>query len=106
MRFKPGISIRAIKPELVLGLTVADSVYRTEGFDLIITEVTGGHHLTNSLHYQGLAADLRSHNIANQEQKFDLVAKLHLALGQDWDIVLEGLSTDNEHVHIEYSPKG
>ncbi len=106
MQIKPGAKTAGIKPELILGLIIADRVYESAGHILVITEVTGGTHLVQSLHYKGLAADLRIKNVSDKLDRELLIAQLKVSLGKDWDVILESVDTDNQHVHIEFDPKG
>ena len=64
-----------------------------------VTSCTDGKHSRASLHYTGNAVDLRIWNIPENRRK-ELVAKLSLALGAEYDVVLE-----KDHIHIEYQPK-
>ena len=104
MRLKNGVSIRGIKPEMVLALTIAAKVYERYGLTLTITAVTDGKHRPGSLHYVGLAADLRlpgSPADPTPPTSKELVANLQKALGSEFDVVLEA-----DHIHVEYQPKG
>lgn len=99
MKFKEGIKINGVKPELTLALIIADKVWSNYHQDLVVTELTGGKHGTASLHYVGLAVDLRTHYFTNTEK--ELVAKdLKEALGENYDVVVE-----KTHIHIEFQPK-
>ena len=94
MKLKPGVSIKGISPQAVLGAAIAESVYYMAGEDLTITAVTDGKHMEGSLHYQGRALDLRL-----PEEPAQMVVALRAALGDEWDVVLE-----KTHLHIEFDP--
>lgn len=98
MRIKPGVKMQGVSPELVLGLTVAESIYRERSYDLTVTSLLDGEHSKNSLHYSGNAADLRIWQVSNPAA---LAQELQDALGDDWDVVAE-----RTHIHVEYQPKG
>lgn len=98
---KPGVQISGVKPELVIGLLVVEEVLRSNGFDLVVTEVTGGKHMQGSLHYQGLAADIRSKNLPDVPTKLKVLKEAQLALGENFDMILENVGSSNEHFHIE-----
>jgi hypothetical protein len=64
-----------------------------------------------SLHPKGLAADLRTRDMTEQ-QRYDWFAALKLRLEpMGFDVVWEGgvgatPATTGAHIHIEYDPKG
>ncbi len=97
---KAGASIRGLRPEVVLAVVVADQVYGKHGCgDLMVTEGTGGKHGSGSLHYVGLAADLRTGNLP--AGTLSVVANdLRALLGAEYDVVVE-----ETHLHIEFQPK-
>jgi len=96
---KEGIKVNGVKPELTLGLIIADKVWANHNQELVVTELTGGKHGRASLHYVGLAADLRTRYFTDVEK--ELVAKdLRDALGENYDVVVEA-----SHIHLEFQPK-
>lgn len=99
MRLKPGVKLAGVKTEIMFAVLVADQVYREVGKDVVITSVTDGTHSANSLHYKGLAVDLRTSYLTEQEKKF-AVEQLKVRLGAEFDVVLE-----STHIHIEFDPK-
>lgn len=101
---KAGAKINGIKPEIVLGLFVVRPLFDKYGVELIMTEGTGGKHSSGSLHYAGLAVDLRSkHVIGSAKQQ--LLLDCRTALGNEFDMILEDIGGSNEHYHLEYQPK-
>jgi len=106
MKLKPGVDVLGIKPELLLGLQVAEAVYASHGVELVVTSVTDGQHRRGSLHYQGLAADLRVHGLPGERSVREGMAReIGEALGVDFDVVYEGHGTPGAHVHLEFQPK-
>lgn len=105
MRIKASASIQGLKAELLLGLIVVCSVFDKYKVELIVTEVTGGQHKHESLHYVGLAADIRSKHIDSDALKDVLLAECREALGRDFDMILESLGKEQEHYHLEFDPK-
>lgn len=66
---------------------------------LVITSTTEGKHRKNSLHYKGLAFDVRISDKTKEEtNRFLNLLKFHF--DRTLDIVLE-----KDHIHIEYDPK-
>ncbi len=92
-------SIAGLRPEIVLGIAVASGVFNSFGYRLIITEGTGGMHGVGSLHYVGLAVDIRRRHIPDANIP-DIILKLKECLGDEFDVV-----PHNTHIHIEYQPK-
>ena len=104
MRLKAGVSILGVRSELVLAMQIAQEVYRElEVGALTITSVTDSRHSRTSLHYVGLAFDIRTRNGFDQwdsKEKHRVARALRIALQSEFDVVVEGT-----HIHIEYQPK-
>ena len=99
MKFKPGISITGVRPEMVLGLMVADAAFESAGYPMIITSLLDGKHSATSLHYAGCAADLRTRHIPENIRP-KVAERLKKFLGKDFDVVLE-----KSHIHVEWQPR-
>lgn len=93
---KPGVRCFGIRAELVFGLQIVAHVYAAFDFDCVVTSIMEGTHSRASLHYTGVAADLR----LPPSRAVELVAALQAALGEDFDVVLEA-----DHIHVEFQPK-
>ena len=78
---------------------IEEIILKVEGQKYIPTITSGkdSKHSENSLHYKGLAIDLRSRDMKNPKL---VVKMLKMALDYELDIVLE-----SDHIHIEYDPK-
>lgn len=105
MTLKPGVRIAGVQPEAVLGMQIAEGVFREfGGFGnakgaFVLTSVCEGKHGTSSLHYKGMAFDIRTRAL-NQAEQNAICARLRAALGADFDVVLE-----TDHIHVEFDPK-
>ena len=110
IKFKEGVDVTGIKKETITAMViVADCYYRYFGLsfgrDLVVTSVTDGKHKENSLHYQGLAFDIRTWTTdtsgiqMHKPTKLSLANSIADALGDDYDVVVE-----KTHIHIEYDP--
>lgn len=99
---KGGVDIRGITPECVMGIVVAAQVYESRGVPFVVTSVRDGRHSERSLHYAGTAFDCRlpSRYTANPETDKKLRDEIAVALGQQFDVVLEA-----DHIHVEWDPK-
>ena len=93
--FKPGVSLYGLQPEMLWAL---DRCLDTATGDVVVTSARGDKHSRASLHYVGLAFDLRTRHLS-QERIRNWIRELKLVL-IDYDIVFEGT-----HLHIEYQPK-
>lgn len=99
MQIKTGVKLNGIKPEIVLAIIIIETIYSKWDKELVITEATGGKHGRASLHYAGLAIDIRTNYFTNEEKQ--LVARdLREALGENYDVVVE-----TSHIHVEFQPK-
>lgn len=114
MRLKQGVSLEGIVPQIVFAAFVADECYKRRGLECVITSANDGTHSPNSLHHSkrgkysdGLcrAIDLRTHYVELNGLEIGLVNELKDRLGPDFDVVLEGVATPNEHIHLEWDPK-
>jgi hypothetical protein len=105
MQFKQGVKLKGVKPEVIIAIFRLDSLFKSLNIPFIITSVTDGKHFTNSLHYKGLAFDLRTKHIQDVESKKTLAKEIKAALGEEFDVVLESLGGEQEHIHVEFDPK-
>ena len=102
MKFLPSVKTDGAKPQLWFGLDVAAGLLKALGGpELTVTSMNDGRHSKQTLHDDGLAADLRIRDIpvAILKRFFDLLKAILAPFG--FDAVLE-----SDHIHIEYDPKG
>jgi len=99
MGIKSGVCITGIRPEMLLGLMIAESVFREAGVDLVITSIVDGKHSHTSLHYAGAAVDFRTKHMKAGQADI-IVGLLKDALPDDFDIINEG-----DHIHMEWQPR-
>jgi len=97
MKLKQDVTMNGIKPELVLGLMVADSIWKKYGEELVITSITDSRHSKNSRHYIGLAADLRTRYF-DKPTALRVANELKTELGDEFFVLLE-----STHVHIQFN---
>ena len=94
------VAIHLVEKVVVDQLLLIDLVCMgITGREAIITSAKDRTHSSNSLHYKGLAIDIRTSGLSGPDQ-LKLVSALQKALGDSWDVVLE-----QTHIHIEYDPK-
>jgi hypothetical protein len=102
MRFKAGVSLFGIRPEVVAAFPALESAYRTFGREAVITSAAEPEtrHREGSLHYVGLAVDLRIRHLSPDDVG-PVADEVRAALTHEFDVVLE-----SNHIHVEYQPKG
>jgi len=96
---KKGVKIDKLQPQMTLGYVIIQRVFNRHGWECVITSGNDGKHSEDSLHYVGLALDIRTKNIP-QCYHDALTNEIREALGENYDIVYE-----NDHWHTEYDPK-
>ena len=100
IHLKEGVKCAGMRPELMLGIIVALSVYQELGYPMTITSIVDGKHSRTSLHYAGCAADLRTRHMT-EAHKAQAVSMIAARLTEDFDVILE-----KTHIHMEFQPKG
>ena len=103
--FKKGVDARGLKTETIPAILVAHEAYREHDTDLVITSIVDGKHKRSSVHMYGFAIDIRSKNLPNEEVKQEVAGQIRMYLGDQYDVGLEYLGEDNEHIHIEFDPR-
>lgn len=98
IHFKEGVVVGNIKLPLLDGLLRAALVFWRWGYQLVVTSLSDGTHMSNSLHYRGYAADLRSHDVRAVDVA-GLMSALNRELGKEYQLIHEV-----DHFHLEYDP--
>jgi len=96
MLLKMGVSVRRLRRRIRRALPAVEGIFREFGYEAVLTSTDEGNHSPGSLHYAGLAVDVR----LPPDNEMAIVAKLKVKLGHDYDVVHE-----SNHIHIEYDPK-
>jgi len=96
---KEGAKVNGLRPEILIAWDIAYNVYIKYGVDCILTEGTGGTHGIGSLHYVGLAIDLRTRDFKAGIAE-EVKVELKSLLSSQYDVILE-----SDHFHVEYQPK-
>lgn len=108
-RLAPACRIFGLRPELLAGMVIVGDVFTVRGYVLEFSHGMDGVHSRASLHYNGCGIDGILRPDSNQAMsvtlKISITQTAVLALGQDFDFILEGLGTANEHWHLEFQPK-
>jgi len=104
------VSLKDLKPQTVYAIMVVRDVLQKFMCETIITSVNDGVHGKNSLHYYGYAVDFRTKNIGSEADDYreevvaGFVEEVKRCLGNEFDVVMEDLGEDNEHLHVEWDP--
>ena len=99
MSLKPGVKALGIRPEVILGLIVAEGCYQSFNVEMVVTSIADSRHSLTSLHYTGCAVDLRTRTVLPEERQA-LCTLIASKLSNDYDVILE-----NDHIHLEFQPK-
>lgn len=105
IHFKGDVRSDGIQPEASHIIIVAHRVWlrHVKEKKLTVTSIVDGVHSTNSLHYSGLAVDLRTNDLPGGPlgDKAKLAtARLQDELGNEYQVILE-----KDHIHVEFDPK-
>jgi len=102
------VDLDALCPELSRLAPLIDCCYSAFECLAIVTATTNGHHMKGSLHYRGLAMDLRVKNLGAVPRQ----RSLHSCLKRNidamypglYDTLLEDPGGEHAHIHCEASP--
>lgn len=89
-----------VRPEILLAAMICKPVVEHFGVPFVITSLLDGKHSPNSFHYKGLAMDFRTREISTPAKKQQLRDRCAMALGPEFDVVLE-----SDHMHVEFDPR-
>ena len=91
---------------MVMACLVIEEVFASYGVECVVTSANDSKHGDNSWHFKGRALDFRTRYDALNGKEQELRMTVKAALGDEFDVVMEAVGTDNEHLHVEYDPKG
>ena len=94
---KQGVDVRGLQPVMWNMIYDIEPFYREQDLVLIITSGLDGIHGTGSLHYVGLAIDIRTKTLSEPR---DMYERIKSVLAPAFDVVWH-----DTHIHIEYQPK-
>ena len=100
IRFKSGVRLTDLSPQMVFAAMVVDSVYTKHGImDCVVTSGNDSKHMATSWHYRGRALDFRTRNVPPLHRN-SVAQEIGVSLGENYDVVLEAT-----HLHVEFDPK-
>lgn len=96
---KPG-AILGNRPEMEYARRIVAGVWQKHGYQLTVTSgYDSTEHMQNSLHYQGLAEDYRTRDVAPSDLDA-MISEVRARLGSNYDVIKEV-----DHLHVEFDPK-
>ncbi len=98
MKIKKGVNIQGLDIRMRPVLIVANRLWDSYGEELAITCGLDGEHSAGSLHYYGLAVDLRTRYFDDDTKK-KIAKELARVLGYNYDVI-----SHKTHIHAEYDP--
>ncbi len=106
MKLKPGVRLTDLSPQMVLAAIVVNDLYKKRGLECVVTSANDSKHMVNSKHYKGNALDFRTHYRELNNLEIGLRDEIRECLGSEYVVLLEGVGTPNEHMHIQYNGDG
>ena len=105
IKLKEGVNIEDLCPEMERARDAIDAILEPMGYDTVITSGNDGQHKPGSFHYSGRALDFRTKHIEKSQRPL-VVLSVKLVLRKGYDVLWENKGQDNEHLHVEWDPKG
>ena len=96
MKLKEGVTLAGLDIRMRPALMAAGEIWERHGQELVITEARDGAHSPGSLHYYGLALDMRTRDF-DEQGKNSVYQELKGSLPERFDVVLH-----SSHIHVEY----
>lgn len=103
MPIKQGVKLHGLVPQMAIAHAEVKGVYALHNALCTITSANDSTHRTH-IHSDGKALDYRTKDYASDRRA--LVTEVKATLGQDFDVIFEDEGGENEHMHVEWDPKG
>ena len=97
--YKVGVSRKSLNPYASYALTIIEGIFDAHNYPLVVTSTYDGKHKQGSLHYLGLAFDIRIRHLSGEiitmlynsiEQKLKSIDDRYQVIKQD------------THIHVEF----
>ncbi len=92
------INMDGVRGVILKAMAIVEPIMERYG-PFVCTSAHDGKHMDTSLHYVGLAFDIRTWGLKTEEDKQKALGDLKIALGADYQIIEE-----EDHFHAEVSP--
>lgn len=102
LRLKFNVDPFGLKPEALLAIVVAESVYSEYGYECVITSITDGKHSHDSDHYTGYGVDFRTYHLEGGytgKVAKQIYKDIKEALTDEYVVLLE-----SNHIHVSFNP--
>ena len=97
IKIKEGADVYGLQYIMWRAIYSIEKLFHFAKLDLVITSGVDGHHSSGSLHYVGLAVDIRTRELNDAYKMFEQIKEI---LPDAYDVVYH-----KTHIHIEYQPK-
>ena len=97
IKIKHGVDVRGLHLKMWELIYLIEPIFKSKHCYVVITSALDGHHSMNSLHYVGLAVDIRKRDLPFPDEVFGLILDI---MPRAYDAVNE-----TTHFHFEYQPK-
>lgn len=99
IQYKKSANKNALEPVMMLALSRVEKIYNEFGYSAVVTSTNDSFHKKGSLHYVGLAVDIRIRHIQQDlVQEINRLIKEKLtSYSNSFQVILEP-----DHIHIEY----
>ena len=104
MKIKDGADLKGLSQMMRIVLVVAEELWESNGQELVVTSGLDGVHSAGSLHYYGLAVDLRIRYFKDKATQQAIANELQRLLrvhNRYYQVVLH-----RSHIHVEYDVGG
>jgi hypothetical protein len=95
---KKGVILHGLDARMFSAIHKARRIWIRHGKMLVVTSGLEGRHKKGSLHYVGLAVDLRSRDFVPTTRS-QVTRELRRSLGDGFEVIGE-----RHHIHVEYDP--
>ena len=102
---KLGVSLKDLQPQMAIAYAIIQDIYRQFGYGCTITSGNDGVHMPGSCHGTGDALDFRTKHLERPDFRV-MMEEIKVALGQEFDVVIENVGEPNEHAHVEWQLRG
>ena len=103
---KPGATIGGFEQEIKDALMIAGLVWShvLHRGALVVTSGTDSDHGPRSFHYNGLAVDIRSHDLSDEDKTraAEAMRRILFQFDSRFSFILEDKDQPNEHFHLQF----
>lgn len=96
---KQGVSLKNLNASIYVALFICNKIFEQHGYKMVVTSTKEGIHKHGSLHYQGLAVDLRTRHLDD-----NVIPLITEEIEKNLKIIDVRFQTilESTHIHIEF----